>query len=63
MTIEDVQGIYHGPKDAATQYLRKKMSPPLAEAMRPVVDDSLSHVGAIKSYDDARDLSFAAARS
>jgi hypothetical protein len=49
MTLDDVQKIYEGPDDAATQYF--KMSPALAERMKPVVDDSLADVGAIKSYD------------
>jgi hypothetical protein len=51
MTFEDARGILNGPDDAATQYFRKTMSPDLAEAMRPVVDDSLSEVGAVQSYD------------
>lgn len=51
MTLDDVKRIYNGPKDAATQYFRGKMSAPLADAMRPVVDSALSDVGAIKAYD------------
>jgi hypothetical protein len=51
MTLDDVQEIYEGPDDAATQYFKGKMSPALAERMTPVVDDSLADVGAIKSYD------------
>jgi hypothetical protein len=51
MTIEDARKIYDGPKDAATQYFRSKMSQPLAAEMTPVVNDSLSEVGAVKSYD------------
>ncbi|MEX1302978.1 MAG: DUF4197 domain-containing protein, partial [Desulfotignum sp.] len=35
----------------ATQYFRKTMSPDLAKAMAPVVDESLSEVGAVQSYD------------
>ena len=30
----------------------KKMSPSLASEMKPIVDDSLNDVGAIKAYDD-----------
>ncbi len=52
MTLEDIQGIYKGPKDAATQYFRKKMSRPLAESMQPVVDSSLADAGAIQAYDN-----------
>ncbi len=51
MTLDDVKGIYEGPDDAATRYFQGKMTPPLAEEMRPVVNESLSEVGAIKSYD------------
>ncbi|MBU1342884.1 MAG: DUF4197 domain-containing protein [Proteobacteria bacterium] len=51
MTLEDVKGIYNGPEDAATQYFKGKMSPKLAAEMKPVIEDSLSEVGAVKSYD------------
>lgn len=53
MTFEDVMNIYNGPEDAATRYFQGKMSSPLAEEMSPIVSDSLSEVGAIKSYDNA----------
>jgi hypothetical protein len=52
MTFEDARQILNGPEDAATQYFRKTMSPDLAEAMAPVVDDSLAQVGAVQSYDN-----------
>jgi hypothetical protein len=52
MTLDDVRGIYDGPDDAATQYFKDKMTPPLAERMQPVVDRSLADVGAIQSYDN-----------
>ncbi len=51
MTLDDVQAIYTGPDDAATQYFRGKMSGPLALEMAPVVDASLGEVGAVQSYD------------
>jgi len=51
MTLDDVQKIYNGPKDSATRYFEGKMSNPLAERMRPIVDSSLAEVGAIQSYD------------
>jgi len=53
MTVDDVKRIYNGPDDAATRYFQDKMTPQLAEAMRPVVDSSLAEVGAIKAYDAA----------
>lgn len=52
MTLDDVRNILSGPDDAATQYFRRQMSPGLKDEMRPVVDDSLSQVGAIKTYED-----------
>lgn len=51
MTMDDVRSIYNGPKDAATQYFRGKMSQPLAKDMEPIVSDELGRVGAIQSYD------------
>jgi hypothetical protein len=53
MTVEDARRIYDGPDDAATRYFQGKMTPQLAQAMRPVVDSSLAEVGAIQSYDAA----------
>lgn len=52
MTMEDIQAIYKGPKDAATQYFRRTMSDPLRETMRPVVDQTLQQVGALRAYDE-----------
>jgi hypothetical protein len=52
MSFDDVKTIYEGPEDSATRYFRSKMSPALAEDMRPVIKDSLSEVGAIQSYDN-----------
>jgi len=51
MTIDDARKIYDGPKDAATRDVQSKMSKPLAAEMTPVVNQSLSEVGAIESYD------------
>lgn len=53
MSFEDAKRIYRGPDDAATQYLREKMNEPLAQALRPLIDNSLSEVGAVKAYDSA----------
>jgi hypothetical protein len=52
MSFDDVKKIYDGPEDAATQYFKGKMSPELAEEMRPVVTESLAKVGAVQSYDN-----------
>ncbi len=51
MTFEDVKAIYDGPEDSATQYFKAKMSKPLSDQMGPVVQDSLSQVGAVQAYD------------
>lgn len=51
MTFEDVQTIYKGPEDSATQYFKGKMTPALTEEMQPIIADSLSQVGAIQTYD------------
>lgn len=53
MTIEDAQGIWKGPPDAATRYFEGKMSAPLAAEMRPVVEESLTEAGAVQVYDQA----------
>ncbi len=53
MTLDDARAIYNGPKDAATQYFRRKMSTPLAHEMQPIVSQELSSVGAVKAYDQA----------
>ncbi|MCG8354755.1 MAG: DUF4197 domain-containing protein [Kiloniellales bacterium] len=52
MGLEDIEGIFNGPEDAATRYFQKAMSAPLSEAMRPVIDQSLADVGALQAYDD-----------
>ena len=53
MTLDDVRQIYDGPDDAATRYLERTMSDPLAARMRPIVDASLSQAGAVRAYDNA----------
>lgn len=51
MTFEDIEAIYEGPDDSATQYFKAKMSQPLSEKMSPIVQQSLSQVGAVQAYD------------
>ncbi len=51
MTLEDAKAIYNGPQDAATKYFESKMSQPLAKEMRPIVENTLSEVGAVQAYD------------
>ncbi|MBM3547569.1 MAG: DUF4197 domain-containing protein [Alphaproteobacteria bacterium] len=50
MSITDARGILSGPKDAATQYFRRTTSNDLTQAFRPIVDRSLSGVGAVTAY-------------
>ena len=50
-SFDDVKRIYQGPKDSATRFFETKMSPSLSLKMQPIVDRSLSEVGAINSYD------------
>lgn len=52
MNFDDVKKIYKGPKDAATQYFKKKMTPALTREMKPVVDNSLQEAGVVKAYDN-----------
>ncbi len=52
MTIDDARQILNGPKDAATQYLKKTSTDPLYKAMRPIIDGSLTDVGATKALDN-----------
>ena len=51
MTFDDVEAIYNGPDDAATQYFQRTMTAPLTDAMRPIIDRSLADVGAVESFD------------
>jgi hypothetical protein len=52
LSLNDVKQILEGPDDAATRYFEKKMSSQLIQAMRPIVDDSLNQVGAVRVYND-----------
>jgi len=51
MTFEDIKNVYEGPDNSATKYFKSKMSRPLKKEMQPIVEDTLSQVGAIKAYD------------
>ena len=53
MSMDDVREIFNGPDDAATQYFQRTKTPDLKERMKPIVDKSLSEVGAVRSYDAA----------
>ncbi len=53
MTLDDAKQILIGPDNAATQYFRSRTSDRLSELMRPVIESSLSEVGALQAYDAA----------
>ena len=55
MTFDDIKGIYEGSEDSATRYFQGKMSPSLSKEMRPIVEESLSKVGAIQAFDNVMD--------
>ncbi len=50
MSIEDANKIYKGPDDAATQYFKSKMSEPLKQEMKPIVEETLNKVAAVQTY-------------
>jgi len=50
MTLADARGILQGSDDAATQFFRRTMGPQLSAAMRPIIDDSLAQVGAVRTF-------------
>lgn len=51
LTFEDVNAIYRGENDAATQYLDRTTRGSLNEAMRPIIDNALAQAGAVNAYD------------
>ena len=53
MSLDDARSILAGENDAATRYFQSKMTPDLVAEFTPIVNDSLSEAGAIKSYDNA----------
>ncbi len=55
MTLEDAKGILDGPEDAATQYFRRAGGERIEGKIRPIVDASLSEVGAIEAMDTMLD--------
>ncbi len=55
MTFDDIMGIYKGSEDSATEYFKEKMSQSLSSEMHPIVEQSLSNVGAIKAYSNVMD--------
>jgi hypothetical protein len=52
MTIDDAIGILKGGNFAATNYLKTKTTSSLIDAFKPVIEQSLSKVGATKYWSD-----------
>jgi len=50
MSVDDARGILNGPDNAATTYFNNKTGSQLQAAMRPLIDDALSQVGAVNSF-------------
>ena len=50
MTIDDARSILNGPQDAATQYFKRTTSGSLTTAFHPIIDQSLSSVGAVTAF-------------
>ena len=53
MTINDAMNILFGANDAATEYLKKTTTSQLTAKFKPVIENSLSKVGATKYWSDA----------
>jgi len=51
LSFQDAVGILNGPDDAATRYLERTTSEPLAQQMRPIVDEALADAGAVQAFD------------
>jgi len=52
MSVDDARGILNGPDDAATQYFQRTTGDTLTASMRPIVDDALSEVGAVQTFNE-----------
>lgn len=50
MTLDDARQILAGGDDAATQYLRRKAGPAMAEAIKPIVSQATDKAGATAAY-------------
>ncbi len=53
MTFEDAKEILTGPDDSATRYFQGKMTAPLGDKMRPIVERELAATDAFALYDRA----------
>lgn len=51
MSFEDVQKLYKGSDNSATEYLKKTTTPALKEKIAPIIDNKLKSVGAVSAYE------------
>ena len=51
MTLDDAKSILNGPEDAATQFFRRTAGTEIEDRLRPVIESSLSEVGALTALD------------
>ena len=54
MSITDARAILSGPQDAATQYFKRTTTDSLTKSFRPIVDGTLSQVGAVKAFNGVK---------
>jgi hypothetical protein len=54
MSISDARAILTGPQDAATQYFKRTTTGSLTKSFRPIVDGTLSQVGAVKAFNGVK---------
>jgi len=55
MSVQDAKSILTGPQDAATRFFEAKTRDQLASEMRPIVENSLSQVGAVSTFNQLAD--------
>ena len=54
MSISDARAILTGPQDAATQYFKRTTSDSLTKSFRPIIDGTLSQVGAVRAFNGVK---------
>lgn len=55
MSVDDARGILQGPDNAATEYFRDRTGASLESEMRPLVDQALAEVGAVRAFNSLLD--------
>ena len=52
MSLRDARSILEGAEDSATRYFRAKMVAPLTDEMKPIIDQEIANVGAVRAFDE-----------